>query len=184
MRVVVDPRLEEQFRTMTEKQGQSIRNKIAQLTKRFKKNKINLANFYQYFDKVCEPLETKSTCGSWADCSMCCNQNVNISKAEYDFMDTSRVSQDIAPMDNDFRKKAKIPCQLLQDGKCTTYNKRPIGCRMYLTTDSPSKCASFDMEILATLDMLIAVSAWRTYAKDRQLKNIEEWATTSNRKVG
>jgi len=152
-----------------------IKHRIVTLAKKFKTANLNMYGFYKYFDKVCAPVEKITKCGSMKDCSPCCHQNVNMSLNEYHFMNTARLSKDVLPMDNDHRKKNKIACQMLKDTKCSDYERRPIGCRMYLTTDNPSLCAAFKMDIVASEPMLVAVSAWRTHERSRVLKNFEQW---------
>lgn len=174
MQVVVDSRLEK---------TKEVANRISSLTRVFKKKKPNLLEFYKYLDSVSEAVAIKSTCGSFKNCSMCCHQNVNMSKGEFELLGLKPDSS-VVPMDNKERKAKRVPCPLLVGTKCSQYEKRPIACRMYFTNSYPGLCGNFEMDVISNKEVLIAVSAWRTYARDRKLKNLEEWLAIPKRKVG
>jgi len=183
VQVVVDPRLEDILEGSNPKTRARVVEAIQTTAKYFKKRKYNLRVFYDYLDVRTEQVAIKSTCGSFKDCSMCCHQNVNMSMDEFKLLNLKPDSS-VVPMDNKDRKAKRVPCPLLVGTKCSQYEKRPIACRMYFTQSSPTLCSTFDMDVVSSKDILIAVSAWRTYAKDRKLKNLEEWLSVPKRKAG
>lgn len=172
MQIYFDPRIKGYYLSKTESERLDIVDDIKRQAFKFKKAKLSIHGFYKYLDRLIAPLAKKSTCGSFSNCSMCCNQRVRLSNSEFKFLE----SKEIKKMSVEFKgEDDRSLCPLLKDNKCSVYDRRPIACRVFHVDSNPSKCSQRDWDVISSPEIMVATSAWRTYERQSKLNFLEQY---------
>jgi Fe-S-cluster containining protein len=95
-------------------------------------------------DRVAAVIEPHTPCSG--GCSHCCHMAVTLSKAEAELIGREigvapRPVLLTLPRDDYVERYTRTPCPMLERGRCSIYEHRPIACRIHHTlADDPSCC--------------------------------------------
>ena len=113
-----------------------------------------VAHILELFDRTA-PVSTKGAVACKRGCSHCCYQRVTITAPEafaiaaHIRADRDKVArvlqthQQTKGLNEDQRRRARIPCPLLSDDACSIYAARPIGCRGAMSLDVNACIAAY-----------------------------------------
>lgn len=68
-------------------------------------------------------------------------------------------------------REHKIPCPLLEEGLCSVYDRRPMGCRMFLATGNPDDCRMPARRHAKIADFDVRNPVWEALMAEFNLKS-------------